>query len=163
VSSMDEIRAQALGVAAGWSPSGAPDSWRLTAALFRAIAAHEELLDKLAELPADRLPALLASAAVSFLVRRDQPAPLAAYFPEPGAAQPRLDDGFYPAARAFITGRLDDLAAVCREHRYQMNEVARCAQVALGIAATAGPAAEPIGLVDLGTGAGLGLQLDRYR
>jgi hypothetical protein len=163
VSSVDEIRAQALGVAAGWSPSGAPDSWRLTAALFRVIAAHEDLLERLAELPADRLPALLASAAVSFLVHRDRPAPLAAYFPEPGAAQPRFDDGFYPAARAFITGRLGDVAAVCRDHRYQMNEVARCAQVALGIAATAGPAAEPIGLVDLGTGAGLGLQLDRYR
>ena len=162
-SSADEIRAQALGVAAGWSPSGAPDSWRLTAALFRAIAGHEQLLGRLAELPADRLPALLASAAVSFLVRRDQPAPLAAYFPGPGAAQPPFDDRFDPAVRAFITGRLADLMVVCREHRYQMNEVARCTQVALGIAATAGPGTEPIGLVDLGTGAGLGLQLDRYR
>ena len=44
-----------------------------------------------------------------------------------------------------------------------MNEVARCAQIALGIAATAAAPDEPIGLVDLGTGAGLGLQLDRYR
>jgi hypothetical protein len=69
VPSTDEIRAQALEVAAGWSPAGAPDSWRLTAALFRAIADHEELLGQLAGLPADRLPALLASAAVSFLVR----------------------------------------------------------------------------------------------
>ena len=163
VPSTDEIRAQALEVAAGWSPAGAPDSWRLTAALFRAIADHEELLTQLAGLPADRLPALLASAAVSFLVRRDRPAPLAAYFPEPGAAQPPFDDGFYPAARAFITSRLAEVTAVCRERRYQMNEVARCAQVALGIAATAGAGSEPIGLVDLGTGAGLGLQLDRYR
>jgi hypothetical protein len=43
-----------------------------------------------------------------------------------------------------------------------MNEVARCTQIALGIAATAA-AGEPIALADLGTGAGLGLQLDRYR
>ena len=150
-------------MAAGWSPADAPGSWRLTAALFRAIAAHDELLGRLAGLPADRLPALLASAAVSFLVRRDQPAPLAAYFPEPGAAQPRFNDGFYPAARGFLAGRLGDIMAVCQGHRYQMNEVARCTQVALGIAATAGAGTEPIGLVDLGTGAGLGLQLDRYR
>jgi hypothetical protein len=163
VPSTDEIRAQALEVAAGWSPADAPDSWRLTAALFRAIAAHEELVVRLAGLPADRLPALLASAAVSYLVRRDRPAPLAAYFPEPGAAQPPFDDGFYPAVSAFITGRLGEVTDVCREHRYQMNEVARCAQIALGIAAAAGPTAEPIGLVDLGTGAGLGLQLDQYR
>jgi hypothetical protein len=163
VSPIDEIRAQALEVAAGWSPPDAPDSWRLTAALLQTIAAHEELLSRLAMLPPDRLPALLASAAISFLVRRDRPVPLAGYFPEPGARQPRFDDGFYPAAREFFSARLDDIAAVCCEHRYQMNEVARCTQIALGIAATAVSRADPIGLADLGTGAGLGLQLDRYR
>ncbi|MGO8882972.1 MAG: hypothetical protein ACLPUO_03430 [Streptosporangiaceae bacterium] len=91
MSPAEEIRAQALEVAAGWSPPGAPDSWRLTAALFRVIAAHEELLGRLAVLPPDRLPALLASAAISFLVRRDRPAPLAACFPEPGAPPPGFD------------------------------------------------------------------------
>src|SRR5882724_3784384 len=90
------IRAQALEVAAGWSAPGAPESWRLTAALFETIAGHPDLPDRLAALPPDRLPALLASAAISFLVRRDQPAPLAGYFPEPGAAQPSFDDGFWP-------------------------------------------------------------------
>ncbi len=159
----DEIRSQALEVAAGWSPPDAPDSWRLTAALFQAIAAHDELLGRLAAVPPDRLPALLASAAISFLVRRDRPVPLAAYFPEPGAPQPRFDAGFFPAAREFFSGRLDDIAAVCHGRRYQMNEVARCTQIALGAAATAGSGAGPVALADLGTGAGLGLQLDRYR
>jgi hypothetical protein len=181
VSAAEEIRAQALEVAAGWSPDGAPESWRLTARLFEAIAAHEELLDRLACLPADRLPALLASAAISYLVRRDRPVPLAGYFPEPGGPQPRIDGGFPGAARAFISARLDDIVAECQGRRYQMNEVARCTQIALGIAAamdpparpasgaaSASPAdpaspAEPIGLADLGTGAGLGLHLDRYR
>jgi len=111
MSAVEEIRAQALEVAAGWSPAGAPDSWRLTAALFQAIAAHEPLLSRLAGLPPDRLPALLASAAISYLVRRDQPEPLAAYFPEPGAPQPRFGDGFPAAAGAFISARLDDIAA----------------------------------------------------
>ena len=150
-------------MAAGWSPPGAPDSWRLTAALFEAIAADDELLEHLAALPPDRLPALLASAAVRFLVRRDRPVPLAGYFPEPAAPQPRFDDGFFPAFRAFCAKRLDEIVDVCRGHRYQMNEVARCAQIALGIAATSGESADPIALVDLGTGAGLGLRLDRYR
>ena len=160
---VEEVRDQALEVAAGWSPDGAPGSWRLTAALFRVIASHEELLGRLAALPADRLPALLASAAISYLVRRDQPAPLAAYFPEPGRPQPRFDDGFPGAARAFISARLDDIVAECQGRRYQMNEVARCTQIALGLAAAAVPAAGPVGLADLGTGAGLGLHLDRYR
>jgi hypothetical protein len=163
VSGVDEIRAQALEVAAGWSPPGAPGSWRLTAALFEAIAAHEELLGGLVTLPPDHLPALLASAAISLLVRRDRPVPLTGYFPEPGGSQPRFDDGFYPAAGAFFSARLDDIAAVCQGRRYQMNEVARCTQIALGIAATAASCSDPVALVDLGTGAGLGLHLDRYR
>jgi hypothetical protein len=159
----DEIRAQALEVAGGWSPPGAPRSWRLTAALFEAIAAHDKLLEHLAVLPPDRLPALLASAAVTFMVRRDRPVPLAGYFPEPAAPQPRFDDEFFPAFKAFCTARLDDIVDVCHSRRYQMNEVARCTQIALGIAATSAGSTGPIALVDLGTGAGLGLQLDRYR
>jgi hypothetical protein len=151
-----------LEVAAGWSAADAPDSWRLTAALFRAIAAHEELLGRLVVLPPGRLPALLASAAVSFLVRRDRPAPLAGYFPEPGGPQPDFDDGFYPAIQAFMSGRLDDILAACLAHRYQMNEVARCTQIALGISAATVSGGGPVALADLGTGAGLGLQLDRY-
>ena len=159
----NEIRAQALEVAGGWSPPGAPRSWRLTAALFEAIAAHDELLERLAVLPPDRLPALLASAAVTFMVRRDRPVPLAGYFPDPAAPQPRFDDGFFPAFNAFCTARLDDIVDVCHRHRYQMNEVARCTQIALGIVAASAGSAGPVALVDLGTGAGLGLQLDRYR
>jgi hypothetical protein len=173
VSSVEEIRAQALEVAAGWSAADAPHSWQLTAALFRAIAAHEELLGRLTALPADRLPALLASAAISFLVQRDRPVPLAGYFPDPGAPQPRFDARFHPAASAFMSRRLDDIVAECRGRRYQMNEVARCTQIALGITAAAAaradrpgvdpPRPDPIALADLGTGAGLGLHLDRYR
>ncbi|MGP0028004.1 MAG: hypothetical protein ACLPKE_32290 [Streptosporangiaceae bacterium] len=76
MSRADEVRAQAQEVAAGWSPPGAPSSWRLTAALFEAIAADDELLEQLAVLPPGRLPALLASAAVAFLVRRERAVPL---------------------------------------------------------------------------------------
>ena len=163
MASIGEVRAQALEVAAGWSPPDAPGSWSLTAALFQVIAGHEQLLERLAPLPPGRLPALTASAAISFLVGQDGPQPLAGYFPQPGAPQPAFDAGFFPAARAFITARLDEIAAICRQRRYQMNEVARCTQIALGIAAVTAGAAEPVGLVDLGTGAGFGLHLDRYR
>jgi hypothetical protein len=161
VTEADGIRAQALQVAAGWSPPDQPESWRLTAALFAMIAEHDELLAALSSLPPDRLPALLASAAITFLVRRDQPDPLAGYFPEPGRPQPPFDAGFGAVAAAFVSARLPDIMSLCGSHRYQMNEVARCTQIALGIAAVR--ARGPIALVDLGTGAGLGLQIDRYR
>ena len=157
-----DIRGQALEVARGWSSPDAPESWRLTAALFRVIADHDDLHEALEALPGDRLPALLASAAIRFLVCRDQPRPLAAYFPEPDRPQPVLDAGFAPAARAYISAHLPEIASVSACHRYQMNEVARCTQIAFGIAAVTRQAAAPVALVDLGTGAGLGLHVDRY-
>src|ERR1700694_3024799 len=155
-----DLRDQALQVARGWSPPGAPVSWRLTAAMFEGIACQNHLLERLAELPPDRLPGLLAGAAVRFLVGRDHPEPLATYFPVPYRPQPDFDDGFLAAFVEFCTTRLDDIIAVCWEHRYQMNEVARCAHIAMGVAATVTPLDGRIGLVDLGTGAGLGLHLD---
>ena len=158
-----QVHAQAMEVAAGWSPPGGPQSWQLTAALFRLIAGHDDLLAGLAGLPAERLPALLASAAISFLVRRDEPEPLSAYFPRPGRPQPAFDDGFSRPAAAFVSDRLDEIMAICASHRYQMNEVARCSQIAIGIAALRTRTAGSIALIDLGTGAGFGLQLDRYR
>jgi hypothetical protein len=109
------VRAQALEVAAGWSLLGAPRSWQLTAALFRAIAGHEELVAALAELPPDRLPALLASAAITYLVRRDRPARLARYFPDPGGPEAPFASGFHALAMAFISERIADIMALCRD------------------------------------------------
>jgi hypothetical protein len=160
MSAVDDIRAQAVEVAAGWSPPDQPESWRLTAALFTVIAGHDELLAALCALPPERMPALLASAAVTFLVHAE-PTPLSRYFPVAGRPQPPLDDDFGGAAAAFVSARLPDLMAVCASHSYQMNEVARTTQIALGVAAVHQDG--PIGLIDLGTGAGLALQLDRYR
>ena len=159
---VDDIRAQALEVAAGWSPPDQPESWRLTAALFTVIAAHDELLAALSILPPDRLPALLASAAIAFLVPRARPGQLARYFPAPGGPQPPFDDDFGAAAAAFVSARLPDIIGVCGSHRYQMNEVARCTQIALGIAAYSALAARS-GRSIWAPGPGLGFQLDRYR
>jgi hypothetical protein len=155
------VREQALGIAAGWSPADAPPTWELTAVLFRAIADEPDLLAIAARVPADRLPPLLLSAAVRYLVTKRDPEPLAGYFPSPGSGQPALDDGFRPALVAFVREHADELAQLCAEHRYQMNEVARSADV-LAVLGRIHPD-RPIALVDLGTGAGLGLHLDRYR
>jgi hypothetical protein len=159
------VREQALGIAAGWSPADAPPTWALTAELFRAIAAEPDLLALGARIPADRLPPLLLSAAIRYLVARRDPESLARYFPTPGSGQPPLDRGFRAALTAFAREHADELAALCAEHRYQMNEVARSADVVAVLGHVLGrlDAERPIALVDLGTGAGLGLHLDRYR
>lgn len=117
----------------------------------------------MADLPQDRLPALLCSAAIRLLLRRDDASePLAAYFPRAGDPQPPFDERFAASFDEFCSNHLDDIVAVCAERRYQMSEVARSAQIAIGIASSI-EANDRIALVDLGTGAGFALELDRYR
>jgi hypothetical protein len=157
------VARQARSIAAAWSPPDAPPSWWLTAATFTAIAEDDELLDLAAALPPDRLPPLLLSAAIRCHLDRHGPEELVAYFPRPGGAQPPRDEGFRPALRAFAGSEAAALDRLCREHRYQMNEVARCLDVVAGLGAVVAGDPRPLALVDLGTGAGLGLHLDRYR
>jgi hypothetical protein len=157
------VARQARSIAAAWSPPDAPPSWWLTAALFTAIAEDDVLLDLAARVPLDRLPPLLLSAAVRFSLDRQDRDPLAAWFPRPGGVQPPPDEGFRPALRAFAEAEAPALAQLCREHRYQMNEVNRSLDVVAALAAATAGDPRPVALVDLGTGAGLGLQLDRYR
>lgn len=157
----DRVREQARTIADGWSPPGAPVSWALTAQTFRAIAEDATLLGLAAAIPPARLPPLLLSAAVRYLVGQRGAQPLARYYPTPGSGQPPLDDGFRPALAAFARAEAPGLARLCREHRYQMNEVGRCADV-LAVLGEIAPD-RPLALIDLGTGAGLGLHLDRYQ
>ncbi len=153
---------QAGMVATAWSPPGAPSSWQLTAAQFQALRDDEELLALAATIPPDRLPALLFQAAASFLVLELEPQPLRDWFPHIGAPQPELDPRFGTEYRTFCLDHRDRLLELSARHRYQMNEVGRCA----GLVPALAPAIEEgreIVLVDVGTGAGLALHLDQYR
>ncbi len=156
------VAEQAGMIAAAWSPPDAPASWALTAAQFEALRDDPELLALAATIPPDRLPPLLFTAAATFLVLEGSPAPLRDWFPRLGAPQPRLDRRFKDAYRRFCLEHGDRLLALCAEHRYQMNEVGRCAEL-LPALAPAIADGRPLALVDIGTGAGLALRLDRYR
>lgn len=149
-------------VAAAWSPADAPASWWLTAAQFEVLRGDRELVGIAASVPPAKLPALLFSAAATYLVLQLQPEPLRDWFPRVGQPQPALDSRFWTEYRAFCLDHRDGLLDLCAHHRYQMNEVGRCADVvpALADAARDGRA---VALVDIGTGAGLGLHVDRYR
>lgn len=156
------IAGQARAIATAWSPPDAPASWRLTAQTFTAIAEDDDLLDLAAQIPLDRLPPLLLSAAVAFLVANRQPDPLARYYPHPGSTQPPYDDGFRAALHQFCRAERAALTELCATHRYQMNEVGRCLDVLPALAEIRRHDPRPFVLIDLGTGAGLGLHLDRY-
>jgi hypothetical protein len=79
-----------------------------------------------------------------------------------GQPQPPLDPRFPTTYRSFCLDHRERLLELCASHRYQMNEVGRCADVVPALAPAARDGRE-IALVDIGTGAGLGLHLDRYR
>jgi Uncharacterized protein conserved in bacteria (DUF2332) len=113
-----EVAEQARAVAAAWSPAGAPASWWLTAETFTAIAEEPVLLDLAVEVPTERLPPLLLSAAITRLVTELRPEPLAGYYPRPGGPQPPRDDRFRPALCAFATAEREALRRLCPEHRY---------------------------------------------
>ena len=153
---------QADKIAAAWSPLGAPASWELTAAQFRALRDDDELLAIAATIPAEKLPPLLFAAAVTFLVLELAPRPLRDSFPQLGESQPPLGPRFVDDYRAFCLDHRDRLLELCARHRYQMNEVARCAQLLPALTPAALDGRELV-LIDIGTGAGLALQLDRYR
>lgn len=149
-------------VATAWSAQGAPASWRLTALQFALLRDDPELLGIAASIPPDRLPPLLFTAAVTSLVLALEPQPLRASFPRLGQPQTPPAGGFAAAYRSFCLDHRQRVLELCAGHRYQMNEVARCADFVAPLAAAAG-AERALALVDIGTGAGLALNFDRYR
>jgi hypothetical protein len=156
------VAEQAAMVAAAWGAPDAPDSWQLTAEQFGVLSRDEELIAIAAEIPPDKLPPLLFQAAATFLILAKEPVPLRGWFPRVGEPQPRLDAAFAAEFRSFCLDHRDRLAELCAEHRYQMNEVGRCADLVPALAGAAADARQ-IALIDIGTGAGLALQADRYR
>lgn len=156
------VAEQAGILAAAWSPVDALPSWRLTAAQFEVLQEDEELLRIAARIAPERLPALLFGAAASFLVLELEPRPLRDWFPRVGEPQLPLGAGFRSEYRAFCLDHRERLAELCERHRYQMNEVGRCADVVAALSPAVHGGREVV-LVDVGTGAGLTLHLDRYR
>jgi hypothetical protein len=149
-------------IAAAWSAPGAPASWRLRAAQLSALSDDRELLAIAATVPSERLPALLFQAAATFLVLELEPRPLRDWFPRVGVPQPPLGLRFVDEYRAFCLDHRDQLLELCATHRYQMNEVGRCADLVPALA-PAGADGRELALVDIGTGAGLSLYPDYYR
>jgi hypothetical protein len=158
----DVVAQQAEAIAAAWSPPGSPSSWRLTAAQFGVLRADPELLAMASKIAPERLPALLFSAAATALVLEREPSPLRDSFPRVGAPQPRLSPNFREQYRTFCLDHRDELLRLCDAHRYQMNEVARCADLLPALAPAVAEDRDVV-LIDIGTGAGLALHLDRYR
>lgn len=156
------VAGEAAAVAGAWSGDGAPPSWRLVAAQFSALRDDPELAELAACAPPDRLPALLFTAAATFLVLTDEPEPLREWFPRAGVPPRPLAPDFASEYRAFCLQHRERLRELMAAHRYQMSEVGRCAGLVLALDPALRDGRE-VAFVDIGCGAGLALQFDRYR
>ncbi len=157
----DVVASEAAVVAAAWSGPDTPDSWRLIAAQLGALRDDRELRALAASAAPDRLPALLFTAAATSLVLTLEPAPLRGWFPRVGEGQASLPDTFVPEYRAFCLDHREELLALMASHRYQMNEVGRCAGLVLALDPELADG-RAVTFIDVGTGAGLALHFDRY-
>ena len=130
--------------------------------LSRGVAGDDDLLTLAEEVPGDQPAPNLLFAAVQFLLFEDPGVPLAEYYPSVvGAASPP-EEAVNPF-RAFCLDRREELVSLLRSRRVQTNVVRRSSVLL--------PAFEfvsrrvdrtPLGLVEIGSSAGLNLCWDEY-
>ena len=124
--------------------------------LARRLADDDAMLERyVAAAPRDRLVGVLLFAAVKYLVSRDAESPLARiYAGGEGDA--------WPAFRAVLATRQDELVALLETRRIQTNEVGRAAVLLPALGLVERRLGGPLALVELGPSAGLNLFLDRF-
>jgi hypothetical protein len=155
VTAVDELAGRFLAFG-GESTTRAP----LYHHLAEGVAADPELVALLLHAPPEQHQPVLLFAAVHFLLLDGRRHELARYYPNL-TALPRPAAEAFPVFRQFVLDHADEVAGLVAARSTQTNEVGRCATFlpALGLlAAEVGDLA----LVDVGTSAGLNLQLDRY-
>ena len=153
----DEHRAALRELWLGFVRDDARDYSPLYAAIGRAVAADDDVLDLIADAPpSSHLPIALL-AATHYLVLGEPSSRLGQIYA--GEADPT------DAASLFIDlvrDRRDEVAHLLATRRIQTNEIGRTCALALGLAA-AESAVGPIALlVDAGTSAGMNLRYDSY-
>jgi hypothetical protein len=128
------------------------------AAMCAAAASDRHVVGLLRHAPEEQQLPVLLMAAVHYIVLSEPSLELARHYPTTTAVPPESG-----AAEAFVGlchDQADRIADIVATHRTQTNEVGRSALLLTGLALVE---PEPIGLIDVGTSAGLNLLLDRFR
>lgn len=134
----------------------------LYAAIARDLLHDDEVLALTTGIAWQELPPLLLLAAVRHLLIAEPGEPLAAFHSDL-TETPRPPDEVYPLFREFVLRHREAITTLVRTRAIQTNEVLRCACYMPAVALAPGALGTPeIGLVDVGSSAGLGMLLDRY-
>jgi hypothetical protein len=124
-------------------------------------AEDDDIAGLLTAAPPTEARAVLLLAVAHRLVQADPIHPLSRYYPSLGGFD-GVDGQTWPLFRQFLLDRADRVRELVASRYTQTNEVRRAALVFPAVAAAAGQARGPIGLLEVGCSAGLLLGLDRY-
>ncbi|HEY4023652.1 MAG TPA: DUF2332 domain-containing protein [Pseudonocardiaceae bacterium] len=149
----DRLTAFAKQEAAGESP--------LYEHLAAAACADEEVAALLTAAEPDQARATLFFAAAHRLVIAEPTSQLAYYYPSVGGDR-GVDDSTWPTFREFVLARADRMRELIATRVTQTNEVRRAALLYPALVAIGKQAGAPLGLLEVGTSAGLLLGVDRY-
>jgi hypothetical protein len=117
-----------------------------------------DLLGPLEDDPPGTVPALRFTGALHRLVLERQAPGLAVHYPSVGGTPGDV----WPAARAVVEERLDDLRQLVRRP-VQTNEVGRSSALLGGLLHVAAATGLPVRLLEVGASGGLNLSVDRFR
>jgi hypothetical protein len=127
--------------------------------LCKSAASDPDIVGILQAAPEEQQLPVLLMAAVHSIVLAEPDLELAAYYPTVARA-PTTGDPF-PAFQELCHRRTDELRGIVARRTVQTNEVGRAAIFLPALASLADDVG-PLALVDVGTSAGLNLQLDRF-
>lgn len=136
----------------------------LYARLCRASAEDRDVVERVLLAPPEQRRVNLLLAAVHDVVLSGADTPLAAWYASVTNPPRVVGDGAEDPWPHFRALALDhpQVAERLSTHSTQTNEVGRCAALLPAVAGIAQETGRPLGLVDVGTSAGLNLLLDRY-
>ncbi len=142
-----------------WHENGSSDS--IYTHLSGIIAQDAQLLDLYEDLPAEKLRPVLLFAAVHFLILQGAQHKLARIYEAP-TAKTSVQEA--PVQfKDFCDEFHDEIVQVMRKRNIQTNEVNRCIGLVPALMVVTRKVSRPLGLIEMGSSAGLGLLFDRFR
>jgi hypothetical protein len=126
--------------------------------------AHDDLIPEIVARGCSRNHApVLFFACVHDMVLREPELDVARYYGDAMSGVEPANTEVWKAFRQLVVDRADEIETMLSTRSVQTNEVGRSAAVRPALAALAALDERPIGLIELGTSAGLNLLFDRYR
>lgn len=129
--------------------------------LATAASTDDEVAELLTAASPEAARATLFFAAAHRLVIAEPTAQLAYYYPSVGGDR-GVDDQTWPTFREFVLARAERMRELIGTRTTQTNEVRRAALLYPALVAIGKQAGAPLGLLEVGTSAGLLLGVDRY-